>query len=101
MFRSALHVTKADGKNDTVGNAPEIALRLSKEAVDGDDAGRWIASLLQGCSLLYPHGRLVLVFAPASAPGTDLLGEIERHRRSLEARGGSLRVTLPPKPRFT
>lgn len=101
MFRSALHVTKSDGKNGTVDGSPEIALKPYKEVVTGVHAAKWLASLLQGCSLLYPHGRLVVDLAYASSPSDELMSVIERHRTQLEARGGSLRVTSAPQPRFT
>lgn len=101
MFRSALHVTKSDGKNGTVDGSPEISLKPYREAVAGVHAAKWLASLLQGCSLLYPHGRLVVDLAYAPSPSAELMNVIEQHRIRLEANGGSLRVTSVPQPRFT
>lgn len=92
----ALRVSKSDSANGGAGHGPEIAVSLRHRA-SGPEAGEYVASLLQGCSLLYPHGRLVVDLAELPSPDAELLGAIEHHRGRVEAQGGSLRVNLPAK----
>ncbi|MBM3288818.1 MAG: hypothetical protein FJY92_01580 [Candidatus Hydrogenedentes bacterium] len=95
MSLVALRVSKSDGANGSVGQGPEIALSLRQGVHTGQEAGRCVASYLLGCSLLYPHSRLVIDLTQLSVPNADLLDAIERHRGPIEARGGSLRVNAP------
>ena len=98
MESIALRVSKSDGSGGTAGPGPEIAVSLRGAAPRGPETGHYLASLLQGCSLLYPHGRLVVDLAQLASPGADLLGAVERHRSRVEAQGGSLRIDLPATP---
>lgn len=93
MLRNGLRIRKSDGKHGA--DQPEIALSWRGEANGHDVSGR-IAALMQGCSLLYPHCRLVvdLVRVPARP---ELETEIARVRTQIEQRGGSVSVAMPTR----
>ncbi|MCC6156062.1 MAG: hypothetical protein IT367_20010 [Candidatus Hydrogenedentes bacterium] len=91
MLRNGLRIRKSDGKHGA--DQPEIALSWRGEA-NGHDVSNRIAALMQGCSLLYPHCKLVvdLVRVPARP---ELEAAIDRMRSQIEMRGGSVHVSLP------